>query len=131
MGLKSSLPKFFQNYQQHDSSEFAKVVLDKMDEELKALVKEDRLKYEEKDRTSLFRSTASITPFFNFFVYQTVKCEECNSLSTKKHEEIDLSLSLDLKADFGDLDEEVSVQHLLRNYFLTEELKEKSNNQYF
>ncbi|CAI2384673.1 unnamed protein product [Moneuplotes crassus] len=131
MDLKSSLPESFQNDQQHDSSEFGKEVLSKMDEELKALAKEGQLKYEEKDKTSLFRSTASITSFFNFFVYQTVKCEECNSCSIKKHEEIDFSLSLDLKADFFNLDEEVSVQHLLRNYFLTEELKMKSNNQYF
>ena len=40
VALKAVLPKFFQNYEQHDWSEFAKIFLDKIEEEVKGLKKE-------------------------------------------------------------------------------------------
>lgn len=63
------------------------------------------------------------------FVYQTVECGECACSSVNKHEEIDLSLSLDSVPT--ECESENSVESLMAEYFQPETLKMETNNQYF
>lgn len=66
------------------------------------------------------------------FCHQTVECGEWLSLSHKKNEEIDISLTLDLKEEAKLEDSQsLSIQHLLYNHFLTENLSLETHNQYF
>lgn len=80
--LKLTLPEFFQNSEQHDCSEFAKIILDQLEKEVKALKKRN-----------------IVSDYFKGKVIQRVECETCHSISSTIQDYIDISLSLELKED--------------------------------
>jgi ubiquitin C-terminal hydrolase len=80
--LKSALPEFFQNFQQHDCSEFAKVFLDQLEKEVKAMEKRN-----------------IIYDHFQGKLIQRIECDTCHSVSSTNQDYTDISLSLDLKEE--------------------------------
>lgn len=105
----------FQNYHQHDWSEFAKVFLDQLEVEFK------------KDQKENF-----IDNFFTGRLIQQIKWNTWESVSQTKQNYVDISLNLNLKEELmTDNNDIPSVIDLLYNHFLPEKLWIENDNEYF
>ncbi|CDW91654.1 ubiquitin carboxyl-terminal hydrolase family protein [Stylonychia lemnae] len=108
--LRVSLPDFFKNWEQHDSSEFAKLLLDKIENELKQCEAENLIgKYIEGIKVNY------------------LKCLTCNFIKEQKENFIDIGVNLD-----KDQSAHMEVKNIkaLINESLGEEVFE-GDNQYY